>query len=660
MAALVFLARFISRLRRVLRDVAGLPATRPGFGKAARQSGEGLMTTMDAESRSAIRLLFVSLALVCTVAGPARAQSAENVAVVINDNSPVSQKIGEYYAKKRGIPGSNILHIRTEVDEVVERPVYLSSIEAPIGVALSAAGLQDRVLYIVLTKGIPLRINGTEQLNGTTSSVDSELTLLYRRLTGQVVPIPGRIDNPYFAGSRDPSTLPSFTHKDFDIYLVTRLDAFTVEEVIGLIDKGSAPVREGSIVLDQQDKLVNRTGEDWLATAADRLKAQGAEERVILETTIKGARDISPVLGYYSWGSNDPRNRVRKFGMGFVPGSLAATFVSSDARTFREPPANWVPSDDTNRSTWFAGSPQSLIGDLIREGATGVAGHVAEPYLQSTIRPEILFPAYLAGANLVEAFYAAMPHLSWQTVVVGDPLCAPFRRKTLARPEIEEGQDSTTLLPALFAKRRMAFATQKQWPGVPERAITQLLRGDVLNLRGERALARAAYEEATALAPQIVPAQMQLAMMHEAAGQGDLAIERYRRVIEYDANNVLALNNLAYKLAVDKKKPQEALPLATRAAKQAPQEPTVLDTLAWVQHLLGDDSAAVKTMAATLKGAPSNADIRLHAAIIYAANGARAVAEDQLAAALKLKPSLEGTADVKQLRQQLERLASPK
>ena len=67
---------------------------------------------------------------------------------------------------------------------------------------------------------------------------------------------------------------------------------------------------------------------------------------------------------------------------------------------------------------------QSLIGDLIRAEATGGAGHVAEPYLDATIRPQVLFPAYLAGFNLAEADHLAMPYLSWQTVVIGDPLRA--------------------------------------------------------------------------------------------------------------------------------------------------------------------------------------------------------------------------------------------
>ena len=44
-------------------------------------------------------------------------------------------------------------------------------------------------------------------------------------------------------------------------------------------------------------------------------------------------------LGYYSWGFDSPRSRFRHFGFGFAP-ALAAMFVSSGARTFREPPTD--------------------------------------------------------------------------------------------------------------------------------------------------------------------------------------------------------------------------------------------------------------------------------------------------------------------------------
>ena len=85
------------------------------------------------------------------------------------------------------------------------------------------------------------------------------------------------------------------------------------------------------------------------------------------------------------------------------------------------------------------------------------------------MRPEILFPAYLAGFNLVESFYLAMPHLSWQNIVIGDPLCAPFRRASLTSAELGDALDLDTLLPAQFAARRLEQLT-RTLPGMSERS----------------------------------------------------------------------------------------------------------------------------------------------------------------------------------------------
>lgn len=597
----------------------------------------------------------------------AQAQSAENVAIVINENSAASQKIGTYYTQKRALPASNVIRIRTATEDVVDRGIFVGTIQQPIAAAIASRGLQDRLLYLVLTKGVPLKIAGTSGPEGTTASVDSELTLLYRRMTGENVPVLGRIDNPYFLGTHEIGEAQRFSHREHDIYLVTRLDGFTVEQALGIVDKSLAPTTTGRIVLDQREALINRAAEDWLEQAARRLAAQGQEDRVLLERTLEPARDIRPVLGYYSWGSNDPRNRARSVNMGFVPGSIAATFVSSDARTFREPPSNWVPSDDwNNRSTWFAGSPQSLIGDLIREGATGVAGNVSEPYIQSTVRPQILFSAYLSGFNLVESFYLAVPHLSWQTVVIGDPLCAPFPRKPLARTDIEENVDPDTMLPDMFAKRRLTNVGP-QFRGMPDRAVVLAVRGEALFSRGDAAGARDALEESTRLAPSIASTQLLLALIYDQIAEYDAAISRYRHALELQptywrtddgqVTEAIALNNLAYALGVHRNAPADALPFARRAVDHAPQNWMFLDTLGWIQHLAGDNLSAAKTFDEALRNGPTDPEIRLHASIVYAASGAVGAAEQQLKEALRLDPEFEKRPEVRELRTRLKTLS---
>src|SRR4029078_10148461 len=99
-------------------------------------------------------------------------------------------------------------------------------------------------------------------------------------------------------------------------------------------NKATRPSREGKIVLDEKRTLVDRGGDAWLRASASELETLGQGDRVALEATRKVATDISPVLRSYHWGSNDPANRLRRLPLGFVPGAIAGTFVSSDGRTF--------------------------------------------------------------------------------------------------------------------------------------------------------------------------------------------------------------------------------------------------------------------------------------------------------------------------------------
>ena len=383
----------------------------------------------------------------------------------------------------------------------------------------------------MLTKGVPLRIAGTTGLTGTLASVDSELTLLYRRLTGQQLNVSGRVDNPFFLGARPIGDARRFTHREHDIYLVTRLDAYTVQQALGLVNRAQAPRPEGQIVLDQRGAATDRTGDDWLELAARRLAAQGHQDRVVLESTAKPARSAGPVLGYASWGSTDPANQGRSPSMAFGPGSIAANLASFDARTFREPPETWRPIGAAGTTPVpFEGSAESLIGDLIRDGVTGVSGQVGEPYLLGAVRPEILFPAYVAGFNLAEAFYLATPALSWQTVIVGDPLLAPFSRQALTRAEVEDGVHASTGLPGFFAKRRIAESSALL-RGVPERAIELSLQAETRLDRDDRTGARRALEEAVRLAPQVSDWLLLLAGLEDQDREDESAIRRYEQVL---------------------------------------------------------------------------------------------------------------------------------
>jgi uncharacterized protein (TIGR03790 family) len=456
---------------------------------------------------------------------------------------------------------------------------------------------------------------------------------LYRRLTGTRTPILGRIDNPYFAGDTDVTLWRPFTHQSQDIFLVTRLDGFTVQDVIALIDRGLAPSGDGKIILDGKGTLIDRGGNASLQHAATRLGSMGWQDRVVLDATSRVLTGERNVLGYYSWGSNDPAIRIRHFDFSFVPGALAGMFVSSDGRTFKEPPTDWkVGSADPKAA--FAGTPQSLAGDLIREGVTGVAAHVAEPYLDATVRPDILFPAYLSGFNLAESFYLATRFLSWQTVIVGDPLCAPFKRPAVPATQIDAGLDPETELPPYFSSRRlqavMKLGLKKETAAITVRAEARLARGDAAG-------AQQAFQETTG---SDLVARRLLGDAFQAAGESARAVEQYRAILAVRPNDVVILNNLAYALAIGLGQAQEALSFAQRAYKLGNTHPDVIDTLGWVEHMLGNDAEAARLFSELEKQSSLSGVAHLHAAIVFDAVGRTSDAIRELNRALALAPEL--------------------
>ncbi len=573
----------------------------------------------------------------------AAAQNGTNVLVVVNSASPASVRIGEYYSAARSVPEKQIVRLKASVAETIAREDFERTIEQPIAAWLSRHSLQDQILYIVLTKGVPLRIDGTAGREGTMSSVDSELTLLYRRLVGTRVAVVGRVANPYFLNDAAVTTAKPFTRVSSDIYLVTRLDGYTAEDVIALIDRGRAPAKDGTIVLELPGSAASGITDRWLRETAERLQSMPGD-RALLESTAAPALTTSPVLGYFSSGSNDPAVRTRRVGLPFANGALAGMFVSTDGRTFVEPPADWVPGAQAGANA------ESLAGDLIREGVTGIAANVAEPFLDATTRPQILFPAYLSGLNLAESYYLAMPFLGWQGIVVGDPLCAPFRQTPLRRDEIDKGMDLTTELPALFSERRLARLSEA---GLNLDGLRVLLKADAQLARDAGANIEGLLKRAVEFEPRLTVANLRLAAMYEARANYDKAIEAYQTVIAIEPKNAIALNNLAYALAERRHQPLEALPLAQKAYSLVPA-PDIGDTVGWIHHLLGDDKTAATWIEKAATASPKNVDILIHSAIVHAALNDLTRARDELRAAEAINPKINGRPEVQALRAKLK------
>ena len=351
--------------------------------------------------------LFIGLGALLT------GQTPDNILVVVNQASPLSQQIGDYYVSRRHIPAANVCRLNTKPDEEIKRDTYDAQVAEPVRAYLRAHRLTEQILYIVTTQGVPLKIRGNLGIAGEAASVDSELTLLYDDLHGHPHTTPGGVPNPFFA-----KVYSQFRHPDFPIYLVTRLAGFTFDDVKGIIDRAGMARNRGKFVIDLKASD-NTQGNRWLQEAAQALP----RNRVVLDQSADALYNQIDVIGYASWGSNDPARKERHLGFRWLPGAIMTEYVSTNGRSFERPPDSW-----NIGSSWakglFDGSPQTLTADYIHDGVSGASGHVYEPFLAFTPRPNILLPAYYHGRNLAESYYLTIPILSWMNIVVGDPLCS--------------------------------------------------------------------------------------------------------------------------------------------------------------------------------------------------------------------------------------------
>ncbi|MEZ5566896.1 MAG: PEP-CTERM system TPR-repeat protein PrsT [Halioglobus sp.] len=174
----------------------------------------------------------------------------------------------------------------------------------------------------------------------------------------------------------------------------------------------------------------------------------------------------------------------------------------------------------------------------------------------------------------------------------------------------------------------LGFA-QRAYQALPATS-TVLALGSYLERAGDMQQAQNTYQEWLETHPKDVLVRMKLANNSMALGQD--ATQQYRRIIEKEADNVIALNNLAWLLR--ESAPEEALDYARRAGKLEPGNSAVLDTLAVVEYLNGNLELAGRTIRRALELAPEQPSMLYHSAMIAAARGATDEALQTLTALL--------------------------
>ncbi len=421
----------------------------------------------------------------------------QNVLVVYNRNLGSSDSIKTYYVNKRNIPSVNVirdldgflgLNIPDTADysgqkvilwqdkEVIKRDdicsdtgsngicdtlawhFYKQFIADPISNYLNTTTnpstgnyLKDEIHYIVLCKGIPLKINAADRYWNRANynvSLDGLLCLLKTNNNSnpsimKLYPIPpnywynSTISNSYRGVDLNfnfnhrfkanhytlQKRLNDGTQSEFKIAaLVSRLDGRNTQEVIAMIDKSFDVDKSGNgtWILDGHEYYYWETDYYWqynnynnntITAAANKLKSYNFN--VNSDSTSRQpilSNSNNSVIGYLSWG------RHSGLPLGFMTDSLDFSFLNGSVY-------NTIESHNAyTTQPVYRIDEQSLLSEFMQiEGTSGV-GHTWEPRLGPNNDPYYFFPAYAMGYNVVEAAYQGVQYLGWQNTVFGDPL----------------------------------------------------------------------------------------------------------------------------------------------------------------------------------------------------------------------------------------------
>lgn len=476
------------------------------------------------------------------VAAPDDALAARTV-ILVNSRQPESVELGAFYATQRGIPTANLVALPLPEAESITWREFVDAVWQPLQDELlrrgwlegAASGQLDahgrrrtgitghRLAFLVLCRGVPLRIHhdptvvdagAAAQLGApfrtNQAAVDSELGLLAQS-PGETL---GFQPNPLF-GSRAVAAVSASL-----VVKVARLDGPTAADARHLVSSALIAERQGLIGRTYVDLGgPHPDGDRWLRAAQQRLADLGFAGDVESEpTTLTDADRIDDAAGYFGWYAGAANGPFTREVGEFAPGAIALHIHSFSAATLRSSTAHWC-------------------GPLIARGAAATFGNVFEPYLQLSLRPDLLVERLAEGANLGDAACFATPALGWQGVVVGDPLYQPFQVPLAAQ---------VAAWPRL--PPRLAGA-------VAAREATRLARlGDAA---GGRALLRRVAREAPSLALALETAKFEFA--HGAPEAGVAALGLFTQLGEVRAAD-WPLVRVAAELVATHRGAGEALP----------------------------------------------------------------------------------------------------
>ncbi len=392
----------------------------------------------------------------------------DEVLVVYKDTTQdyldtMSIHIKNYYISKRGIPGVNSLGLNLKESITIDGHLielilngeviydqnwqeintnhawryFKTYIMDPIQNYLdttyvSGVSLRNTIKYIVLCKGMPLKINPYVEYSGNNQDsrkmvcADGLLCFLSQNDPNfSILNLFGttydQIGNPYFYVDKTFQCTYRFKSNYFGDsnykinYLVSRLDGFKYNDVIDLIDRASTPDLSGNNLFLLDAHYTYGPGVYSLRSDASRahinLNNIGYNDSLDLSDNLIYSASM-PVIGYTSSGKHAgmPVNYNYLFTFDKPAGAIYNTYESY----------NGFYMDTLN--LWNRQDNQGMLTEWVRVGGTGGAGHTYEPTAETISKDSIYFPLYAVGYSMVDAVFQGIPYLAYQNVIVGDPL----------------------------------------------------------------------------------------------------------------------------------------------------------------------------------------------------------------------------------------------
>jgi len=352
-----------------------------------------------------------------------------NVVVLYNKKLPESKNLAEHYAKARQIPVKNLIGLELSEKRAVTRQEYNDTLRDPLRSFLVSQGfwtmgknaqgfplpVQSKISTLVCMRGVPYQISRspvTEKpaqklppqfASATEACVDSELAM--SGIHG--LPIAGPLNNPYFKkeASISSANLPF-------VLLVGRIDGPSYATCKRMIADAILTEQQGLWGMCYLDKAIKGGNFDmsdkWLDNIARLNDATGIPTAVDSnKQTLPTNYPMNDAALYFGWYTTNFNGPLLNPKFSFRRGAVAVHLHSFSAGDLRDAKQKWA-------------------GPILEKGAAATLGNVHEPYLQLTHHFDIFHQRLIEGHSLVEAAYMAVPYLSWQNVVLGDPLYRPF------------------------------------------------------------------------------------------------------------------------------------------------------------------------------------------------------------------------------------------